>query len=171
MHVLQGEAGEGDALSAQAIEDLQRECRIYCDSMDPLATLNIGALTLTKIKDTFAVLKNLVLESRQQQPTNHQGGGGGGGGGDGPGDEKLMKQVKELKSVLQQRDNEIEILVNMVKKGKTAQDVDEASSGRGRYDNDQYGDNRGSKQSDSRNHEQNERTPHETDATRAESRP
>lgn len=38
----QGEAGEGDALSEQAIADLQRECRVYCDSMDPQATLNIG---------------------------------------------------------------------------------------------------------------------------------
>lgn len=76
-----------------------------------------GSLTLTKIRDAFAVLKNLVLESRQTQV----------GAQHGPGDEKLQRQVSELRAVLQQRDGEIEILVNMVKKGKTALDVGHAS--------------------------------------------
>ena len=34
-----------------------------------------------------------------------------------------MKQISDLKSCLLQRDNEISILVNMVKKGKTVDDV------------------------------------------------
>lgn len=81
-------------------------------------------LTLTKIKDVFAIFKNLVLEGG--------GGGSGGRGGtaagseDGAGSEeteRLVRQVKELKSLLLQRDSEIQILVNMVQKGKTAEDV------------------------------------------------
>jgi hypothetical protein len=35
----------------------------------------------------------------------------------GKGNEELMKQVSDLKGCLLQRDNEIAILVNMVKKG------------------------------------------------------
>ena len=92
-----------------------------------------GKLTLTKIKDVFAIMKNLVLESR----TNGGGSGGGRGpaigydgleGSGGGGDPELQKQVRDLKSCLLQRDNEIAILVNMVKKGKTVGDVNMAAS-------------------------------------------
>ena len=40
-----------------------------------------------------------------------------------PSDEKLLRQIQDLKSMLVQRDNEISVLVNMVKQGKTADDV------------------------------------------------
>lgn len=39
--------------------------------------------------------------------------------------EKLDKKVRDLKSLLLQRDSEITILVNMVKQGKTERDVQE----------------------------------------------
>ena len=114
----QGEAGEGDALTPQATQDLMDKCRQYCDDPDPLCLLNIGELTITKIKDAFAVLKSLVLEARQGQ-----GGEGSGSrwGEDGKrevsaSDEEVRKQIADLKSCLLQRDNEIAILVNMVKK-------------------------------------------------------
>lgn len=69
---------------------------------------------MTKIKDSFAIFKNIVLESRAN-------------GADGPVREtvpkdlneetaQLQQQIKDLKSCLLQRDNEIAILVNMVKK-------------------------------------------------------
>lgn len=82
-------------------------------------------MTLTKIKDAFAVFKNLVLEARQAA-----GGGGGGAlmltngatGNMSADTADLLKQIKDLKSCLLQRDNEIAILVNMVKKGKMAED-------------------------------------------------
>jgi hypothetical protein len=72
---------------------------------------------VTKIKDSFAIFKNLVLEARSA------GGGGGGGGGNevvqkdlNEETAQLLQQIKDLKSCLLQRDNEIAILVNMVKK-------------------------------------------------------
>lgn len=77
---------------------------------------SLGELSITKIKDAFAIFKNLVLEARQ----------GGGGGGEryteagrkevSADEEELHKQIADLKSCLLQRDNEIAILVNMVKK-------------------------------------------------------
>lgn len=142
---LKGEAGEGDALTPKEIEDLKASCRQYCDDQSPTSSLSIGKLTLTKIKDIFVIFKNLVLESRAN------------GGGSGKSFEyssssspnassdvqALQKQVLDLKSCLLQRDNEIAILVNMVKKGKTADDVSSAkqfntasAGGRNEDDND-----------------------------------
>ena len=93
-----------------------KQCIAYVDDQDVEAALNIGEMTLVKIRDCNAIFKNLVLEARE-------GGGGGGGGGGGEGssglsDRELEKQVVTLKNSLQQRDNEIAILVNMVKQGK-----------------------------------------------------
>jgi hypothetical protein len=97
----------------------------------------LGSLTLTKIKDAFAIMKNIVLESRASSSSSSSGGGSKGGkaiqnddgGGGGEGSEELMKKVKDLKSLVMQREKEIEILVNMVKKGKTSEDVDAVSRG------------------------------------------
>ena len=63
---LKGEAGEGEALTPLALEELNMACRQYVDDADPQASINIGSMSLTKIKDAFAVLKNLVLEARSK---------------------------------------------------------------------------------------------------------
>lgn len=42
MWCVQGEAGEGDALTPQAAQELMDKCRQYCDDPDPLCLLNIG---------------------------------------------------------------------------------------------------------------------------------
>ena len=130
---LKGEAGEGEALTPQDIDDLQTKCQNYCDNPDPYVGLNIGKLSLTKIKDAFAIFKNIVLETRanaaQQSGNNNNQSGG----------KKMLlddgellsidasKQVKDLKSMLLQRDNEISILVSMVKNGKSVDDVRSSS--------------------------------------------
>lgn len=135
---LKGEAGEGDILTPQELEELKNKIRAYSNDMDPHAILNIGAMTLTKIKDSFAIFKNLVLESKanssssnsaslsQTRPTEES-----------KENSELSSQLNDLRSCLLQRDNEIAILVNMVKKGKTADDVGIASRGTSRatFDN------------------------------------
>lgn len=119
---LKGEAGEGDVLTPKEAEDLREKIRNYCDDPDPLCILNIGELTITKIKDSFAIFKNLVLEARAN--------GSGSNSSLGNGSEsqikevteettQLLQQIKDLKSCLLQRDNEIAILVNMVKKERS----------------------------------------------------
>lgn len=136
---LKGENGEGDILSPQQVDELQVQCREYCYDMNPESVLNIGTLTLTKIKDAFAIMKNLVLEALNKNNNTNNGSNNydddGGGksssrsrgmnvGGIISEDVKMMnKQVSDLKALLLQRDNEIAILVNMVKKGKTVEDV------------------------------------------------
>ncbi|KAH8045562.1 hypothetical protein JL720_16660 [Aureococcus anophagefferens] len=78
---------------------------VYVDSRDAHETLRVSPLTLTRIKDCFAILKNMVLSA---MATAGPGGGGGGGGGD----------CDALQRTLKERDNEIAILVNMVRQAK-----------------------------------------------------
>jgi len=132
---LKGEAGEGDILSPLDLEELNQGCRAYCDDGNPQALLNVGKLTLTKIKDAFAILKNLVLEARAKAGSSSSNSNSNKNKNAAREDDGvLVKQVEDLRSCLVQRDNEIAILVNMVKKGKTADDVGMASRGASRSD-------------------------------------
>jgi hypothetical protein len=90
----------------------------------------VGSLTLTKIKLAFSILKKLVIEARANTDrTPGDSRNVPGIEGTGPADSSdLARQVKDLQSCLLQRDNEIAILVNMVKKGKT---IDDGSAGGG----------------------------------------
>lgn len=103
-------------MTPQAIEDLRSQIRAYCDDSDPRSLLNIGTLTLTKLKETFRLFKEYVVECKSHGPT-------AAGGPVSAEKEELLKHIQDLKACLLQRDNEIAILVNMVKKGKTANDV------------------------------------------------
>jgi len=137
---LKGEAGEGDLLTPQELEDLKNRVRAYSNDMDPHAILNIGTMTLTKIKDAFAIFKNLVLETKAKANSNGSAPlsptrSYGNDEIDSKETAELSKQLNDLKSCLLQRDNEIAILVNMVKKGKTADDVGVASRGTSRTNN------------------------------------
>ena len=122
---LQGEAGEGDALLPTELEELKEQCRQYCYNTDPYSTLNIGPMTLTKIKDSFAIMKNLVLENANNSGNNNNNTASS-NADTSEETTALRQQVKDLKSLLVQRDSEIVILVNMVQKGKTAEDVGQA---------------------------------------------
>lgn len=122
---LKNESGEGDNLTPQEIEELKMKVKEYLSDGNPQSILNIGTLTLNKIKQVFILMKlffseisknsgskllydgetNISPESLNEQT------------------EKLIIQNKNLKSLLLERDSEINILVNMVKKGKTADDV------------------------------------------------
>jgi kinesin family protein 6/9 len=110
---MKGEAGDGDVLTPQAQDDLKRKCSEYCDDPDPLSVLNIGSMSLTRIKDAFAIFKNLVLGARGAGGTSSASAATAG-------DPDMLRQVEDLRSCLLQRDTEIAILVNMVKKGKNS---------------------------------------------------
>ena len=115
---MKGEAGEGDALTPKELDDLSSRIKEYVDDRNQEALLNIGKLTLTKIKTAFGIFKSLISEIRKIA------------GEDRSNDSTLSgnssDEVADLKSCLLQRDNEIAILVNMIKKGKTMNDISEA---------------------------------------------
>eukprot|EP00520_Triparma_pacifica_P006766 CAMPEP_0118637634 /NCGR_PEP_ID=MMETSP0785-20121206/3254_1 /TAXON_ID=91992 /ORGANISM="Bolidomonas pacifica, Strain CCMP 1866" /LENGTH=447 /DNA_ID=CAMNT_0006528827 /DNA_START=3 /DNA_END=1343 /DNA_ORIENTATION=+ len=62
---MKGETGEGYDLTDDQRDDLKRKVSDYVDDLDVGAQLNIGSLTVTRIKDAFAIFKNLVLEARE----------------------------------------------------------------------------------------------------------
>ena len=105
---MKGEAGEGDALTPKELDDLSSRIKEYVDERNQEALLNIGKLTLTKIKTAFGIFKSLISEIRNIA------------GEDRSNDSTLSgnssDEVADLKSCLLQRDNEIAILVNMIKK-------------------------------------------------------
>mmetsp|Transcript_7414 Transcript_7414/g.19382 ORF Transcript_7414/g.19382 Transcript_7414/m.19382 type:complete len:741 (-) Transcript_7414:23-2245(-) len=98
---LKGEAGEGDELTDAERNELHSACEVYVKSRDPDETLRVAPLTLTRIRDCFALLKNMVLQAMAS----------GGSNGDGSTDE-------QLKATLKERDDEIAILVNMVRQAR-----------------------------------------------------
>lgn len=99
-----------------ALEELKTACRQYCYDRDNNATLNIGSLTLTKIKHAFSFMRFFVQELLQNKPSSPSESGRGLSSEDLNQLEKFRQQVKNLNSLLLQRDSEINILVNMVKK-------------------------------------------------------
>eukprot|EP00752_Nemacystus_decipiens_P003255 g3012.t1 len=126
---LKGESGEGDELTSEEAEELKSR------------PLSIGAYTLTKLKRCFSVFKAMVLDAGQGMDNGSGDSGGGGegnrlahsqghgsfgegghrgvGGKPGEGDpSQLGGQLLSLRDALRQRDNEIAILVNMLKQGK-----------------------------------------------------
>ena len=115
---LKGEnSDEEQILTPSETEELMNNVRIYMNDPDQRAILNIGKLTLTKIKDVFVMMKNVYLECKSNGGSSSSSSNEDMISVKGKGNEELMKQVSDLKGCLLQRDNEIAILVNMVKKG------------------------------------------------------
>ena len=134
-------------MTPKEIEDLKTKCRVYCDDVDPMSILDIGKhtvcipsfvdyitmafagkLTLTKIKDVFAIMKNLVIEARSTHPTNNYNSTSSANDSSNEEMNTMSKKIQDLNSSLLQREHEISILVNMVKQGKTMNDMNNSSS-------------------------------------------
>ena len=89
-------------------------------------TLDVGAMTLTKIQAAHAIFKRMVLEERRSAGGGIAPSGVGGNSDsivDAPthreegnsSDASLQEQINQLERTLQRRDHEIAILVDMVK--------------------------------------------------------
>ncbi|CAM9586109.1 unnamed protein product [Scytosiphon promiscuus] len=127
---LKGESGDGEELTTEEAEDLKnRRCRIFVEDPAPGAQLSIGAYTLTKLKRCFSVFKAMVMDGGQALMSSNSRSGV----------EALIfahaplrcsfglslvssivsfSQLLSLQDALRQRDNEIAILVNMLKQGR-----------------------------------------------------
>lgn len=96
-------------------------CLEYVSSADPGLQLDIGSLSIIRIQSTFAIFKQLVMEARASSSKfSHE---------DQQGEEStgsnmsvVLKENEDLRSCLEQRDNELKILVNMVKQKTRAPD-------------------------------------------------
>lgn len=83
----------------------------------------MGDFTYSKMKACFAMLKSMALAS-----VNNGGGGSSGGGGEkqqyrgfvSNNNQELEQRIAELELLVQQRDNEIAIMVNMIRSDKAS---------------------------------------------------
>jgi len=104
----------------------------------PLYYFHSGKLTLSKIKDAFSILKSFVLEARTSSSSSNNGSNDSkslDSARPTAQTEALQKEIRDLKSCLLQRDTEIAILVNMVKKGKNEAGISNGGSGSGSANN------------------------------------
>mmetsp|Transcript_29599 Transcript_29599/g.38147 ORF Transcript_29599/g.38147 Transcript_29599/m.38147 type:complete len:740 (+) Transcript_29599:62-2281(+) len=111
---LKGESGEGEVLNESEIAKLRSAIDTYVVDTDPYATLQMGKMTLTKLKDAFAIFKNLVIMARndsanpQLTPQTVD-------------NTAAVAELAELRTKLAEREQEVAILVNMVKQAKAGQ--------------------------------------------------
>jgi kinesin family protein 6/9 len=103
---LKGENGEEDELSNEELSDLKQIVESYTSRQDD-ADLNIGRITLTKVKTVFSIFKELCGSACKDES-----------GVDTQGCNELKERLISLQRTLKQRDEEIKILVKMVKKGE-----------------------------------------------------
>jgi kinesin family protein 6/9 len=117
---LKGENGEGEGLSDEQYKDLEGSIREYLDGEDG-KELNMGSMTLTKIHASYSIFKKIFSE-RDSTKNN---------------DSELYMEgstssnertVQNLTKKLRQRDDEIKVLVEMVKKGKRSDNFVPASA-------------------------------------------
>lgn len=106
---LKGENGEEDELSNEELSDLKKTVETYTSRQDD-ADLNIGRITLTKVKTVFSIFKELCGSASSTCKDES--------GVDTQGCSELKERLMSLQRTLKQRDEEIKILVKMVKKGE-----------------------------------------------------
>lgn len=111
---LKGENGEEDDLTSDEKTQLGELVKNYVACTDD-AGLDIGRITITKINAVFRIFKEIVTQVRKigngDESFNQKLSGN-------PTQNGLKAQIASLQRTLKQRDQEITILVNMVKQGK-----------------------------------------------------
>jgi len=118
VNFLKGENGEGDALTDEERIDLEQRIKTFTLA-DTTEELSIGAMTLTKIQTAYSIFKELFQSqgfSRKKDFDNNDGMSDQGEGHT----KSMQKQILSLQRTVQQRDEEIKVLVNVVKTGKSS---------------------------------------------------
>ena len=125
---------EGDALLAHEERRLREQVQLYVDQRvtDPRSMLILGGPpSFVRVHTAFRLLREIACEVGGSGSGSGSGGGGS-GGGSGSGGGASEEEMQKLRELLDHRDNEISILVNMVKRGKTvpSQNFDDPLSSR-----------------------------------------
>jgi len=114
---LKGENGEEAELTTDQVDNLVCSVNAYVADPDPRSRLNMGKITLSKLDRVFPVFKTIALKSRSDKDGSSdsnqielQGTGNA---------KELEEEIFSLKGELKKRNEEIAILVQMIKNGKT----------------------------------------------------
>ena len=118
LEFLRGEAGEGEELSPEEVEELQRIVQRWVASGGE-GDLPIGRMTLRRIQFAFKCLYDLAARSPGWDSGAAGAPGTAAGGGRGGADPEALaaaeEEARKLRQQLAQRDHEIAILVGMVR--------------------------------------------------------
>jgi len=117
---LKGENGEGDGLSNEETEEIEKAVKQYVAG-DEQTELNIGNMTLTKIQGAYSIFKKLLVHAEVigidvDNVDNSIITGGS--------TSNLEEEIKKMKKILQHKNDDIKVLVEMVKRGRTDVSVD-----------------------------------------------
>ncbi|KAG7386717.1 Kinesin- protein 6 [Phytophthora pseudosyringae] len=127
--ILKGDVNEGDELKDYELDKLRQKCLNFVNDSEPSAHLSMGEFTYTKMKACFDILKSMANAAGEAAASAGASSGLAGapsGGvklisaGSGGNNQELEQRVQELEQLVQQRDNEIAIMVNMIRKEKGA---------------------------------------------------
>ncbi|KAJ0396229.1 hypothetical protein ATCC90586_006163 [Pythium insidiosum] len=126
--IARGDVKEGDALKDYELDKLRQRVTAFVSDADPSAHLSMGEFTYTKMKACFSLLKELAREPRGAATTGSNGATTGSGlvaiSGN---NQEQEHRIAELEQLVMQRDNEIAILVKLIRKqraGTGATDVE-----------------------------------------------
>ncbi|KAL4088422.1 hypothetical protein PRIC1_012844 [Phytophthora ramorum] len=122
--ILKGDVNEGSELKDYEIDKLRQKCLNFVNDCEPSAHLSMGEFTYTKMKACFDILKSMANAAGEAAAS---AGGSAGppvapsgvkliSAGSGGNNQEMEQRVQELEQLVQQRDNEIAIMVNMIRK-------------------------------------------------------
>ncbi|KAE8999924.1 hypothetical protein PF011_g14422 [Phytophthora fragariae] len=119
--ILKGDVNEGAELKEYEIDKLRQKCLNFVNDSEPSAHLSMGEFTYTKMKACFDILKSMANAAGAAAASGGGATGLSGGvklisAGTGGNNQEMEQRVHELEQLVQQRDNEIAIMVNMIRK-------------------------------------------------------
>ncbi|KAL3665129.1 hypothetical protein V7S43_009761 [Phytophthora oleae] len=122
--ILKGDVNEGAELKDYEMDKLRQKCLDFVNDSEPSAHLSMGEFTYTKMKACFDILKSMANTAGAAAASGDTGVPGGSvapgvkliSAGTGGNNQELEQRVNELEQLVQQRDNEIAIMVNMIRK-------------------------------------------------------
>ncbi|XP_026857259.2 kinesin-like protein KIF6 isoform X4 [Electrophorus electricus] len=106
-----------DELSQEEIQRIEEQVKLFLDDPDPDTTLDLGP-DMRKIHHCFLLLKERVQQKQQAQNIAAEASALSSSGLADRQASEAQGDLLKLKDILTQRDNEISILVNMLKKEK-----------------------------------------------------
>ncbi|KUF91732.1 Kinesin protein KIF6 [Phytophthora nicotianae] len=114
--ILKGDVNEGAELKDYEMDKLRQKCLNFINDSEPSAHLAMGEFTYTKMKACFDILKSMANAAGEAAAGGPNSGVKLISAGTGGNNQELEQRVHELEQLVQQRDNEIAIMVNMIRK-------------------------------------------------------
>ncbi|KAF1783311.1 Kinesin-like protein [Phytophthora cactorum] len=101
--ILKGDVNEGSELKDYELDKLRQKCLSFVNDSEPNAHLAMGEFTYTKMKACYDILKSMANAAGAAELVDFLVL------------LELEQRVHELEQLVQQRDNEIAIMVNMIR--------------------------------------------------------